>query len=84
MSEENECCDMCCPRNSWPAGNNSSGTKSLDGVSGELLTLDNDLEIYHYSPRSPHPKRAIMVFTDVYGLQNRLFAICDVPHEEEK
>ena len=78
MSEENECCDMCCPRNSWPAGNNSSGTKSLDGVSGELLTLDNDLEIYHYSPRSPHPKRAIMVFTDVYGLQNRLFAICDV------
>ena len=83
MSEENACYDniICCPPNSWPAGN--SGTKSLDGVTGELLTIgDDDLEIYitsspSYSDPQHQPKRAIMVFTDVYGLQNRLFAICD-------
>lgn len=70
----------CCPNNSWGAPLNvNHGTKSLDGTSGELCKIGNDLEIYVSRPEggSGAPQKALCVLTDVYGLQSRLFAICD-------
>ena len=67
--------------------------KTLDGggVKGSLLKIgpEADLEIYLTTPSTTttndttssaandEKKKALVVFTDVYGLQNRLFAICD-------
>lgn len=55
--------------------------KSLEGVSGELFMIGpkKDLEVYVAKPAvvGASSSKAIMVFTDVYGLQNRLFAILD-------
>ena len=68
----------CCPNNSWGTPLNvNHGTKSLDGTSGELCKIGNDLEIYVSPPSECAPQKALCVLTDVYGLQSRLFAICD-------
>ena len=68
----------CCPNNSCGAPLNvNHGTKSLDGTSGELCKIGNDLEIYVSRRGGSTPTKALCVLTDVYGLQSRLFAICD-------
>ena len=82
----------CCPGNSWGAPLDvSHDIKTLDDgvVRGSLLKIGPDadkLEIYCVPNPYPNPvsaitgeekKKALVVFTDVYGLQNRLFAICD-------
>ncbi|KAL7544029.1 hypothetical protein ACHAXR_013452 [Thalassiosira sp. AJA248-18] len=70
----------CCPEGSWggPLGV-SHGLKSLAGVNGNLFMIGptKNLQVYVAKPESDAAKKAIMVFTDVYGLQNRLFAILD-------
>ncbi|KAL7501073.1 hypothetical protein ACHAWT_009144 [Skeletonema menzelii] len=76
----------CCPENSWGAPLHvNHGTKSLVGTSGKLRKIgpNEDLEIYVVSrPQGGGggggtPQKALCVLTDVYGLQSRLFAICD-------
>ena len=72
----------CCPENSWGVLlDASSGSKPLDGAMGKLLTIgpSKDLEIYVSEPegKDAAPEKALCVFTDIYGMQRRLFAICD-------
>lgn len=70
----------CCPANSWGAPLQvSHGTKSLEGTKGKLCKIgpSKDLEIYVSRPSEEGSQKALCVLTDVYGLQSRLFAICD-------
>lgn len=71
----------CCPDNSWGAPlDTNHDIKSLDGASGELRFIGpaKDLEIYVSRPTNNEgSQKALCVLTDVYGLQSRLFAICD-------
>jgi len=71
----------CCPDNSWGSPLHvSHGTKSLDGARGELCKIgpSKDLEMYVSRPQvGGASQKALCVLTDVYGLQSRLFAICD-------
>ena len=73
----------CCPSVSWGSPlDTPHHCKSFDNINGKSIMIgpDKDLEVYITNPVDTNTvveKKAIMVFTDVYGLQNRLFAICD-------
>mmetsp|Transcript_4526 Transcript_4526/g.6610 ORF Transcript_4526/g.6610 Transcript_4526/m.6610 type:complete len:289 (+) Transcript_4526:92-958(+) len=70
----------CCPANSWGAPLQvNHGIKSLDGTKGKLCKIgpSKDLEIYVSRPSEEGSQKALCVLTDVYGLQSRIFAICD-------
>jgi dienelactone hydrolase len=75
----------CCPDNSWGAPLDiNHDTKSLDGARGALHFIGpaKDLEIYVSRPEEGNgiitsSQKALCVLTDVYGLQSRLYAICD-------
>jgi len=74
----------CCPSVSWGSPFDvPHRTKSVDNANdGKSIMIgpNKDLEVYITKPMDTNTvveKKAIMVFTDVYGLQNRLFAICD-------
>lgn len=79
-----ETASLCCPDNSWGAPLDVNyGTKSLDEARGELHKI-GDLELYvvltpeeQGGSSTSLSQKALCVFTDVYGLQSRLFAICD-------
>ncbi|KAL7547191.1 hypothetical protein ACHAWF_012397 [Thalassiosira exigua] len=78
----------CCPAGSWDAPLVvPHGARSADSGAGRTRAIgseDDPLEIYVSRPPSDDAtkeatkqKKAILVFTDVYGFQDRLFAICD-------
>ena len=74
----------CCPSVSWGSPFDVPHcTKSVDNANdGKSIMIgpNKDLEVYITKPVDTNnvvEKKVIMVFTDVYGLQNRLFAICD-------
>ena len=70
----------CCPSVSWGSPLDTPHCKKSDNANLLKIGPNKDLEVYITKPVDTNnviEKKAIMVFTDVYGLQNRLFAICD-------
>ena len=68
--------EACCPSTSWGPLLTTAYDSKTPGQ-GELLTIGSDLEVYLKKPSTSECEKAIIVFTDVWGLQSRLFGICD-------